>query len=70
VDIDKTAKETASECEGHIRKAIDDAYQAGVEDACAGIIRAILALYHKSANGSPEEQALLEAMKIAEGWSP
>lgn len=66
MDIDKTA----SECEGHIRKAIANAYQAGVEDACAGIIRAILALYHKSAGGSPEELALLQAMKIAEEWTP
>lgn len=70
MDIDKTAKETASECEGHIRKAIDDAYQAGLDDACAGIARAINVLYHKASADSPEEKAFFDAAHIAEGWSP
>lgn len=70
MDIDKTAKETASECEDLIKVAIANAHEAGREEACAGIARAINVLYHKADMNSPREQALLEAMKIAEEWTP
>lgn len=68
MDIDKAAKKAAEECEAPIRDAIEGAYQAGLDAACAGIAKAINVLYQKAKAGSPEEEALLEALKIAENW--
>lgn len=70
MDINKTAKETASECEDLIKVAIANAYKTGVEDACAGIADAIDRLSLKTDEGSPQETAFLQAMKIAEEWTP